>query len=224
MRIAALPRKNTAHEQRAMRSRMQENRPVSAAGIILRGVARVPACQFSGGRHTGSCMRKGVLTLIGGLALAGLCSCDNSDERKARYAEKKPAPRPLERTFDAPRQVLPEPAPKENSPVWMEYKGEDIRQLTELSGRRVLIVFYAPWSRQAMQYVQAVKTYAAAQNGSSFAVLVNADEYRDLARKNNLEAVPMTQLYLEGMKLKEMVGSLPATRLNEVIEQTVRVP
>lgn len=157
------------------------------------------------------------------LIMAGLTGCDDSSERRARYAEKKPAPRPLERTFDPPRKILPPAAPVKKAPVWMDYKGEDMRQLTELSGRKVLIVFYAPWSRPAMDYVQAVKSYAAAQDGKAFAVLIDADAYPDVARKYRLEAVPLTLLYLEGMKLKEMVGSLSAPRLNELIEQTIQV-
>lgn len=157
------------------------------------------------------------------LIMAGLTGCDDSSERRARYAEKKPAPRPLERTFDPPRKILPPAAPVKKAPVWMDYRGEDMRQLTELSGRKVLIVFYAPWSRPAMDYVQAVKSYAAAQDGKAFAVLIDADAYPDVARKYRLEAVPLTLLYLEGMKLKEMVGSLSAPRLNELIEQTIRV-
>ena len=44
-----------------------------------------------------------------------------------------------------------------------------------------------------------------------------------MARKYGLEAVPLTVLYLEGMKLKEMVGGVSAPRLNELIEQTIRV-
>lgn len=157
------------------------------------------------------------------LMMAGLTGCDDSSERRARYAEKKPAPRPLERTFDPPRKVLPPAAPVKKAPAWMDYKGEDMRQLTELSGRKVLIVFYAPWSRPALDYVQAVKSYAAAQDGKAFAVLIDADAYPDVARKYGLEAVPLTLLYLEGMKLKEMVGALSAPRLNELIEQTIRV-
>lgn len=168
-------------------------------------------------------MRQGVFILISGMLLAALAGCDDSKDRRARYAEKKPAPRPLERSFDPPKKVLPPPAPKKQVPAWQDYKGEDMRQLTELSGRKVLIVFYAPWSKPAMDYVQAVKSYAAAQDGKAFAVLIDADAYPDLARKYKLEAVPLTVLYLEGMKLREMVGGVSAARLGELIEQTVRV-
>ena len=107
-------------------------------------------------------MKQGLFILVSGLLMAGLTGCDDSSERRARYAEKKPAPRPLERTFDPPKKVLPPAEPKKKAPVWMDYKGEDMRQLTELSGRKVLIVFYAPWSRPATDYVQAVKSCAAA--------------------------------------------------------------
>ena len=168
-------------------------------------------------------MRQGAFIVISGLLLAALAGCDDSNDRRSRYAEKKPAPRPLERNFDPPRQVLPPSAPKKKEPAWMVYKGEDMRQLTELSGRRVLIVFYAPWSSQAMEYVQAVKSYAEAQDGKAFAVLIDADAHPELARKYHLESVPLTVLYLEGMKLREMVGGVSAARLDQLIEQTVRV-
>ncbi len=169
-------------------------------------------------------MKQGVFILVCGLLVTGLTGCEDSSERRARYAEKKPAPRPLERTFDPPKKVLPPARPEKKAPVWMDYRGEDMRQLTELSGRKVLLVFYAPWSRPSMEYVQAVKSYAAAQDGKALAVLIDADCYPDMARKYGLEAVPLTVLYLEGMKLKEMVGSVTAPRLNELIEQTIRVP
>ena len=168
-------------------------------------------------------MRQGAFIVISGLLLAALAGCDDSNDRRSRYAEKKPAPRPLERNFDPPRQVLPPSAPKKKEPAWMDYRGEDMRQLTELSGRRVLVVFYAPWSSQAMQYVQAVKSYAEAHDGKAFAVLIDADAHPELARKYDLEAVPLTVLYLEGMKLREMVGGVSAARLDQLIEQTVRV-
>lgn len=168
-------------------------------------------------------MKQGLFILVCGLLAAGLTGCDDSSERHARYAEKKPAPRPLERTFDPPKKVLPPAKPKKKAPVWMDYKGEDMRQLTELSGRKVLLVFYASWSRPAMDYVQAVKSYAESQDGKAFAVLIDADAYPDIARKYGLEAVPLTVLYLEGMKLKDMVGGITAPRLNELIEQTIRV-
>ena len=163
-------------------------------------------------------MKQGLFILVCGLLAAGLTGCDDSSERRARYAEKKPAPRPLERTFDPPKKVLPPAKPKKKAPVWMDYKGEDMRQLTELSGRKVLLVFYASWSRPAMDYVQAVKSYAESQDGKAFAVLIDADAYPDIARKYGLEAVPLTVLYLEGMKLKDMVGGITAPRLNELIE------
>ena len=169
-------------------------------------------------------MKQGLFILVCGLLATGLTGCDDSSERRARYAEKKPAPRPLERTFDPPKKVLPPSKPKKKAPVWMDYKGEDMRQLTELSGRKVLLVFYASWSRPAMDYVQAVKSYAESQDGKAFAVLIDADAYPDIARKYGLEAVPLTVLYLEGMKLKDMVGGITAPRLNELIEQTIRVP
>lgn len=167
-------------------------------------------------------MKQGLFILVCGLLAAGLTGCDDSSERRARYAEKSPLRALWKGRLTLPK-VLPPSKPKKKAPVWMDYKGEDMRQLTELSGRKVLLVFYASWSRPAMDYVQAVKSYAESQDGKAFAVLIDADAYPDIARKYGLEAVPLTVLYLEGMKLKDMVGGITAPRLNELIEQTIRV-
>ncbi len=168
-------------------------------------------------------MRHGVFLMLGAMALGFLSGCENSEERRARYAQKKPAPRPQERTFEAPKQFLPPPKPKKQEPAWMNYTGEDMRQLTELSGRRVLIVFYASWCEHSQKHLDAVKTYAESQNGKTLAVLIDADKYPDVFRKYEPEAVPTTVLYLEGMKLKTMVGSLSAQRIGQHIEATLRV-
>ncbi len=167
--------------------------------------------------------RQGLFLLLGALALSVFSGCENAEERRARYAQKKPAPRPLERKFAPVKQELPPPKPKKQEPVWLDYKGEDMRQLTELSGRRILIVFYAPWCEHSMKYVEAVKSYAATQNGKTYAVLIDADKYPDVFLKYKGEAVPTTILYLEGMKLREMVGGVSSYRLGELIEETVQV-
>ncbi len=86
-------------------------------------------------------MKQGLFILVCGLLAAGLTGCDDSSERRARYAEKKPAPRPLERTFDPPKKVLPPSKPKKKAPVWMDYKGEDMRQLRNYPAARCSLFF-----------------------------------------------------------------------------------
>lgn len=154
------------------------------------------------------------------LLASTLFGCEDAAERRARYAAPKPAPRPKEITFAPPKQELP-PPPKKKEPVWLDYKGEDMRQLTELAGRKVLIVFYAPWSKPSTEFISAVKAYTESQNEKAYAVFINADAYPELANKYKLEAVPTTVLYLEGMKLREMTGAVSASRLEQIIEETV---
>ncbi len=181
------------------------------------------SCKSTFCDHNDLRMKQGLFLLVCGLLMVSLVGCEDSEDRRARYAEPKPAPQPQVRTFEAPKKVLPPPKPKKNAPAWIDYKGEEMRQLTELSGRKVLIVFYAPWSTPAMEYLDAVKSYSASQNGKALTVLIDADLYPKIAHEYGVEAVPLTILYLEGMKLKEMVGAITASRLNELIEQTIQV-
>ncbi|WP_257228366.1 thioredoxin family protein [Akkermansia muciniphila] len=113
--------------------------------------------------------------------------------------------------------------PRKRPPYGWITRERTCGSLRNFPAARYSLFFYASWSRPAMDYVQAVKSYAESQDGKAFAVLIDADAYPDIARKYGLEAVPLTVLYLEGMKLKDMVGGITAPRLNELIEQTIRV-
>lgn len=167
-------------------------------------------------------MKKSVAILINILVVVGLVGCEDSEERRARYAEKKPAPKPLERTFVPP----PPPVPKQEEetaagPSMVEYKDEDITQITGMSGKNVLLVFYAPWCSQCAEYKKALVDYAIAERGHCYIVTINADKYPKLANEYGVEAIPKTVLYVEGMRLRDMVGNVDAKRLGELIDRTL---
>ena len=49
-------------------------------------------------------MRQGAFIVISGLLLAALAGCDDSNDRRSRYAEKKHAPRTLDLNIAPHRQ------------------------------------------------------------------------------------------------------------------------
>lgn len=167
-------------------------------------------------------MKNWAALLIGTTVLLGLVSCEDSEERRARYAEKKPAPKPLERTFAPPPPPVPEQEKvEETGPAMVEYKGEDIVQITGMSGKNILLVFYAPWCKQCATYRKALVEYAVAQRGHTYIVAIDADKYPALAREYGVEAIPKTVLYVEGMRLRDMVGNISAGKLGELIDKTL---
>jgi thioredoxin-like negative regulator of GroEL len=64
--------------------------------------------------------------------------------------------------------------------------------------------------------------YAHGQQGASLVVTIDADKYPELAREYSVDAVPKTVLYVEGMRLRDMVGNVSAGRLAGLIDETLR--
>ena len=101
-----------------------------------------------------------------------------------------------------------------------EYKGEEISQITGISGKKVLLVFYSPWCSHCAKFRTSLVDYATKQKGAALVVTVNADKYDSLSREFRVDAVPKTIIYAEGMKLREMVGNVSEPRLAELIDET----
>lgn len=166
-------------------------------------------------------MNHWVGSVIGLSLCLGMLGCNDSEERRAKYAEKKPDPKPLERTFSPPVPSVPKlEEEKQSGPSMVEYKGEDINQVTGISGKKVILVFYSPWCRHCAAYRKSLVDYATKQKGSVVIITVNADKYDSLAREFRVDAVPKTIVYTEGMKLREMVGAVSSARLSDLIDET----
>ncbi len=160
--------------------------------------------------------------LLAFLALPLLCSCGDSDEereeRAARFTTStRPAPNPqreslssLVRTDRSAPTSLPG-GPR--FPLYSEYKGEDIRQVTGVSGRTLLLCFAAPWCPHSNHMRTALQELAQKEKGTVQVVVVNADEYPILAREYKLAKVPTTILYTEGVRLRSIEGGYDATTL-----------
>lgn len=167
-------------------------------------------------------MKQWLVACVSALVIAGLCGCDDSEERRARYSEKKPAPKPLERNFAPPPAPVIGEGKEEKVVVMSEYAGDDMAQITGMSGRNVLIVFYVPWCAHCAQYRNALVAYAKAQKGRCYVVTVDADKYPQIAQEFSVDAVPKTVLYVEGMRLRDMVGNISAERLGVLIDDTLK--
>lgn len=168
-------------------------------------------------------MKQWAAILVSSFFVMGLVGCEDSDERRARYAEKKPEPKPLERKFEPPPTVIKQEKEKEEPPVMVEYDGDDITQATGMSGKNVMLVFYAPWCRHCGEYKESLMEYAFSEKGRCHVVAIDADKYPELAREYEVDAVPKTVLYVEGIRLRDMVGSVSAGRLKDLVNKTLEV-
>lgn len=165
-----------------------------------------------------------VLPLL--LTAAG-CGDSSKDEDRARAARfttsTKPAPAPhREELSSFIRNDVSDPLAGSGATkfeLYSEYKGEDIRQLTGVSGRKLLLVFTAPWCPHSANMRRALQELAESQHGSIQVVEVNADEYSELAHRYNITAVPTTILYTEGVKLRTFRGAYSAESVRRYLRK-----
>ncbi len=179
-------------------------------------------------------MKKSLASLFVVLSLPLLVAgCGDSDEeKKARAAQAeqfttatKPAPNPQRESLGAlvrRQQNMPEhlvSGPRFE--LYSEYKGEDIKQVTGVSGRSLLLSFTAPWCSHSTRMKQELQDLAQSEKGTVQVVDVNADEYPALAEKFGITKVPTTILYTEGVKLRTIEGAYSAGSLRNYIRSVL---
>ncbi len=168
------------------------------------------------------------LLLLAALPLLSSCG-DSDEEREARAARfttsTRPAPNPqresllsLVRTDRSAPTMLPG-GPR--FPLYSEYEGEDIRQVTGVSGRTLLLCFTSPWCPHSNRMKKALQEFAQQEKGTVQVIVINADEYPHLAQKYNLAKVPTTFLYTEGVRLRELEGSYDAAHIADFLKKTL---
>ncbi len=165
---------------------------------------------------------------LAALALSLLSSCGDSDEERELRASRfttstRPAPNPkreslssLVRTDHRPPATLLE-GPR--FPLYSEYQGEDIRQVTGVSGRTLLLSFTAPWCPHCNRMKKSLQEFAQQEKGTVQVVIINADEHPDLARQYDLAKVPVTIIYAEGVRLRNIEGAYSATAIAKFLHQ-----
>lgn len=162
-------------------------------------------------------MTKARLLPLLALPLLLLTGCDeSSDEQQARAARfttsTKPAPKPQRESLDSLIRDTEEPLPTTLNlgprfELYSQYEGEDIRQVTGVSGRTLLLVFTAPWCPHCQKMRESLNKLVREAKGTVQVVEVDADAYPNLANEFRIEAVPTTMLYVEGMRLRTIRGS-----------------
>lgn len=157
-------------------------------------------------------------------------SCSDSDnskeERAAQFTTStKPAPNPQRESLESlVRHDISVPAGLPGAPkyeLFSFYKGEDIKQVTGVSGRSLLLSFTAPWCPHCNKMRKALQELAQMEKGNVQVVEVNADEFPVLAEEYHITKVPTTILYAEGVKLRTVEGAYSASSLRNYIRNVL---
>ena len=170
---------------------------------------------------------KRTVALLTFMLIPLLCvSCGESDKEKRERAAQfttptKPAPNPQRESLQAlirtDRQV---PTTLQGAPkfeIFSEYQGQGMRQVTEVSGRTVLVCFTAPWCRHSTAMRQALRELADQEKGGVQVVEINADASPAIANDYGLTKVPTTVFYTEGVKLRSIEGAYTAESLGRYL-------
>lgn len=158
-----------------------------------------------------------------------LTACDDADDDQQQVpvvdltAVTRPAPKPERESLSIqPRDSSP--ASLMTGPryeVFSQYAGQDIRQVTGVSGRTLWLCFTAPWCPHSRRMIQELKTMAREEKGGVQVVEVNADEYPALAEDFGITKVPTTVLYTEGVKLRTIEGAYNAPSLQRYLHRVL---
>ena len=168
-------------------------------------------------------LMKRITRLLALLLLPLLCvSCGESEQEKRDRAATfttptKPAPNPqlesLQALIRTDKQV---PTMLKGGPqykLYSTYEGQDMRQVTEVSGRTLLLCFTAPWCRHSNAMRKSLQELAEAEKGGVQVVEIDADAFPAIAEDYNLTKVPTTVFYAEGVKLRSIEGAYTAESL-----------
>lgn len=92
--------------------------------------------------------------------------------------------------------------------LYSEYKGEDIKQITGVSGRKLVLLFAAPeWCPHSIAMRNTLKELANEEKGNIQVVEVNPDAYPKLAEDFHITEVPTVFVYTEGFRLRSFTGA-----------------
>ena len=164
-------------------------------------------------------MRIRVLSLA--LLSASLILCACSDEDEERNAPQnvpptipRPAPRPERENLTVRSDSITAPQGLPTGPrfeLYSAYSGQDIKQVTGVSGRTLWLCFTAPWCPHSRDMIRELKLMAQEEKGS---VQVVAEQF-------NITKVPTTVLYTEGVKLRTIEGAYNAASLQRYLHKVL---
>lgn len=164
--------------------------------------------------------------IVAGIAVLLCASCGESEEaKKVRAAQfttaPRPAPNPQREALESlVRTDLAMPTFHSGVPrfeLYSEYAGADMRQVTGVSGRTLLLCFTAPWCRHSEAMRHSLQELAKAEKGRVQVVEINADAYPAIAEDYGLSKVPTTVFYTEGIRLRTIEGAYTAESLRRYL-------
>lgn len=174
-------------------------------------------------------MRVGALLLGFSSVAFFLIACNDDEEGETAPQNvppviSRPAPQP-EREALAVRAnsaTAPESLPiGPRFELYSMYAGQDIKQVTGVSGRTLWLCFTAPWCSHSKDMIRELKLMAHEEKGNVQVVELNADEYPAIAEQFGITKVPTTILYTEGIKLRTIEGAYNATSLRRYLHKVL---
>ena len=137
----------------------------------------------------------------------------------------RPAPNPQKESLSivAPRkEELPSALPTgPRFELFSQYDGQDIKQVTGVSGRTLWLCFTAPWCPHSKEMIRELKILAREEKGTVQIVQLDADAYPAIAEEFGITKVPTTVLYTEGVKLRTIEGAYNAPSLQRYLHRVL---
>ena len=108
------------------------------------------------------------------LLSATLVSCDDADEQQGAAQNiptsiSRPAPQPNMESLDVnpstPPLIPTELSTSQSYELYSSYSGQDIRQVTGVSGRTLWLCFTAPWCPHSADMIRELKQLAKEEKG-----------------------------------------------------------
>ncbi len=161
-------------------------------------------------------MRNFGIILAALLAFPLVTGCGESEKERREHAARfttgtKAAPNPQKEALETLVKEDSTPTPVSlrsdaRFEPYVVYKGEDIRMVTGVSGRCLLLCFTAPWCNYCTRMRESLQALVKSEQGRVQVVEVNADAYPLLAQEFGITKVPTTYVYTEGVKLRSLEG------------------
>lgn len=173
-------------------------------------------------------MKRALIPLFLVLAPCLMVGCSDDDDAQAIRAASfttstRPAPNPERRSLHSEiRQNVNLGTGVASAPryeLYSKYNGEDIKQITGVSGRKLILLFSADWCQHSVAMREALKKLAEDEKGNVQVVDVNADEYPQIAEGFGLTKVPTIFIYTEGISLRTIEGAYDTVTLKAMLDQ-----
>lgn len=159
-----------------------------------------------------------------------LIGCDDAEEDTQTQVvglatASRPAPNPQKESLSimAPRYE-DIPSSLSTGPryeLFSRYSGQDMKQVTGVSGRTLWLCFTAPWCPHSKEMINQLKIMAREEKGGVQVVQIDADEYPAIAEDYGITKVPTTVLYTEGVKLRTIEGAYNAPSLQRYLHRVL---